>query len=321
MITVVIPAYNEADNIPSLLTNLVKILTDIPVVGQDFEIIVADDHSSDATFDVTANYGDPRVRCIRLAKRSGSHTAVRAGLDHARGYAVLCLAADGQDDPEAVPAMIHAWRQGAHIVWALRSSRVDECMQSRVCAGLFYHLLNFLNPDTKRHTDMSRVDFYLLDRRVVDAVVQCKEKKTSVFGLISWLGFRQDYVEYQRRPRLAGRSKWTFKNRLRLAKDWAVSFSALPLKLVFYLGLMVFSVGMLYALILILNAFLGRPPEGWTSVMVLIVVLSGLQMLMLGIIGEYLWRNLNESRKRPLYCIERSSQDPPLSNSSTMTSP
>ena len=305
-LSIVIPAYNEADNIVDTMQEVEAIVLLIGAgVGPDYEIIVVDDHSSDNTYEVVRQRGDHRVRSLRLSRRSGSHVALRAGLDIATGEAVICIAADGQDDPGMIKKMVEKWQSGAAIVWALRRSRKHEPFYQKILAAVFYRLLSWFSGFEPR-IDLSRADFYLLDRKVVDAVSSCRERNTSLFGLIVWLGFVQDFVEYDRRSRRAGKSKWNFRGRLHLAKDWIIAFSGLPLKLMTYAGFVIAGTGFIYALFVIIHSLLfGSPLLGWSSMMTMILLLGGGQIMMLGILGEYLWRTLDESRNRPAYFIER----------------
>lgn len=303
-ISIVIPAYNESEAIKDTIQELFATLNKIPAIKK-IEIIVVDDNSRDNTFDIIKNIGDPSIKCLRLSRRYGSHVALRAGLREANGNVTLCISADGQDDPGCVERMLEKWRNGIKIVWALRKDRNNEPWHVRKTAQLFYGLINRINGDKIDSIDLSRADFYLLDRDVVSAINACPEKNTSLFGLIAWLGFNQDFVEYQRRPRRIGKSKWNFRRRLRLALDWIVAFSGLPLKIMSLIGIVVASLGFFYAIFIIINAIKGKPATGWASMMVVILVLGGIQMIMLGIIGEYLWRNIEESRNRPLYFIEK----------------
>lgn len=303
MISVVIPAYNEADNIHQTLTELLAVMGDEPC-----EIIVVDDHSGDETYERVVLFGQTHVHGIRLSRRSGSHVALRAGLLHARGDAVLCISADGQDNPEAVRQMIAKWRDGSQIVWALRQKRDNESLGQKYFSLAFYKLLSTLaETQGGNGIDLARADFYLLDRQVVDAVNRCSERHSSLFGLIAWSGFRQDWVEYARLARRAGQSKWNFRARFRLAKDWIIAFSGLPLKAMTMVGFSVAVLGLLYAALTFVRVFSGIPIQGWASLMIAVLVLGGLQMAMLGIIGEYLWRTLDETRNRPLFFIEKMS--------------
>lgn len=301
-ISIVIPAYNEELNIKPAVLGVKDAMKHASV--EDYEVIVMDDHSSDKTFDVVAGLGGANVKCIRLSRRSGSHSALRAGLEIAGGDAVLCISGDGQDDPSCLIEMLEKWHKGAHVVWALRKSRKDESWHVRLPAGMFYRIMLWLSSVKSNNIDLSRADFFLLDRKVVDAVNSCPERNTSLFGLIAWMGFNQDCAEYVRRSRSSGRSKWTFRARFHLAKDWIVAFSGIPLKIMSLFGFCVALIGFLYGLYVIVNSFLAKPAPGWSSLMVAIFILGGVQMIMLGMMGEYLWRNLEESRRRPLYFIE-----------------
>lgn len=303
-VSIVIPAFNEADNISDLLSEISQ-STVFSANEFDGEIIVVDDASTDNTFAKASSFTSIPVTVLRLSRRSGSHVAIRAGLDAATGEATICLAADGQDDPAVVEHMLKKWNDGADIVWALRQHRQDEKLVSRLLAKTFYQLLTLFGADN-REIDLSRADFYLLDRKVVEALKSCPERNTSLFGLIAWLGFKQEMVEYNRRQRKTGLSKWNFKSRLRLALDWIIAFTGIPLKLVTYTGFFIAVLGFFYAVFVIGHSLiLGNPVQGWSSVMTAILLLGGGQMMMLGIIGEYLWRTLDESRNRPCYFISR----------------
>ncbi|NMC50088.1 MAG: glycosyltransferase family 2 protein [Desulfovibrio sp.] len=308
MISLVLPAYNESRSLPGTIADIRAALAGLSEFAEDFEIIVVDDHSEDDTFGVVAALADPRITCLRLSKRSGSHVALRVGLARARGRVACCLSADGQDDPGALPRMIAAWRDGARVVWALRRNLEEEPLRVRLFAQVFYRLLQMLNPGLRGRIDLSRADFYLLDRRVVDAIVKCGERNTSLFGLIVWLGFTQTGVEYDRRPRRHGQSKWNFRSKMRLALDWIVSFSGVPLRLMTFLGFGIAGLGALYALVVIVRAiFFGAAVLGWPSIVTLILILGGLQLVTLGVFGEYLWRIFDETKKRPLAFIEADS--------------
>ncbi len=306
-ISIVIPAYNEEPNIANAILSVKDLVARVGI--RDYEIIVVDDHSDDNTFEAVKKFGADNINCIRLSRRSGSHTALRAGLANSRGDAVLCIAADGQEDIGVLPEMIKKRLAGAKVIWALKKDRKAEAWHMRKAAQLFYRILLLLDETQEQNIDFSRADFFMLDRTVVKAINACPEKNTSLFGLIGWLGFRSDFVEYDRKPRVRGKTKWSFKRRLRLARDWIIAFSGLPLKIMSIMGAVVATAGFIYGAFLIIHAIVGKPAPGWSSIMVAIFVLGGLQMMMLGVIGEYLWRNLDESRKRPLYFVETSTSN------------
>ncbi len=303
-ISVVVPAYNESDNIKTTIQELLSIIRSIHDV-EKIQIIIVDDHSSDNTYNVVEQLQEKEISSLRLSRRSGSHTAIRAGLREATGDVILCISADGQDDASCFEKMLDKWRDGAQIVWALRDNREDETFISKISAQFFYKILKWLGGHADSKFDLSRADFYLLDRAVVNAINACIERNTSLFGLIVWLGFNQDFVEYKRRFRRYGKSKWNFRSRIRLAKDWIVAFSGIPLRLITVIGFLFAAMGFLFSIYLFLVYLLSKNVQGWTSIMVGILVLGGIQMMMLGIMGEYLWRNLDESRRRPLFFIEK----------------
>ena len=304
-ISVLISAYNESDNIKNTIEEVLSVVKKISEI-ENTQIIVIDDHSSDNTYEIAKQMN---VSCLRLSRRSGFHVAVRAGMMNAKGDVAIYISADGQEDISCLPEMLKKWRKGAQIIWAIRKDRDNEYWFIRKPAELFYRILVYLLEDKSLQVDIGKADFALIDRKVIDAINSCTERSTSFHGLLSWLGFRQNFVEYDRQERLSGKSKWSFRSRLRLAKDWIIAFSGLPLKLMTVMGFFVAFMGFLYALYLIYNFFLRHPTSGWSSLMVVILVLGGLQMVMFGIVGEYLWRNLGESRKRPLYFIEKSTDD------------
>lgn len=309
ILSIVIPAYNESENIPHTIAGLQESLSAY-APADEVEIIVVDDHSSEPMYEKLESLNDPNVHCIRLSRRSGSHVALRAGLAASRGDAILCISADAQEDPAAVPQMLDKWRQGAQVVWGLRYERSGESLAQKYFSLAFYKMLSTMTESAKDGIDLSRADFYLLDRQVVDCLNRLQENNTSLFGLIAWIGFKQDFIEYERRERRFGKSKWKFRARMRLAKDWIIAFSGLPLKAMTYVGFTVAALGMLYAAFILIRTIIFGVPisavAGWTSLMIVVLVLGGLQMAMLGVVGEYLWRTLEETRRRSLYFVEKS---------------
>ena len=304
-LSVIIPAYNEADNIGDTIDEIQTVVASMGSSIVLSDIVVVDDNSTDETYDRIKDRGDESVRAIRLSRRSGSHVALRAGLDAVTGDVAICISADGQDDPGILSEMISSWEAGCDIVWALRKKRDNEPLLNRLFATLFYRALVWFGGTALTEIDLSRADFYLIDRKVVNAIKACRERNTSLFGLIIWLGFSQGYVEYERRSRKSGESKWNFKSRVQLAKDWIIAFSGVPLKLMTYVGFFIAGTGFLYALFVVTRSILyDSPLLGWPSIMTAILILGGGQIMMLGVMGEYLWRTLDESRDRPTYFVE-----------------
>jgi dolichol-phosphate mannosyltransferase len=302
-ISIVVPSYNEHENIIKLISELKREMNKIHDI-HSFEILVIDDHSMDKTFEVVEKIREKNIRVVRLSRRFGSHIALRAGLSLAKGDVILCLSADGQDDPRVLSEMIKKISNGKDIVWALRTNR-DEPFWQRVCAKLFYKVLFWFTENTDPKINLANADFYMLDRKVVDAINSCSERNTSLFGLIVWLGFAQDFVKYERRARFSGESKWNMRGRLRLAIDWIIAFSGVPIKIISFLGIFIAGIGGLYAIFIFFYAILGYSKPGWAEVVMWILIMGGMQMIMLGVIGEYLWRTMDETRKRPLFVIEK----------------
>jgi polyisoprenyl-phosphate glycosyltransferase len=307
-LTVVIPAMNEEDCISQTLTELKSVLEREKRI-QKYEIIVVDDHSTDDTYKKVGSFENSQIKCIRLSKRSGSHIALRAGLREVSPESfALCISADGQDDPNTLPAMLDKLEQGYQIIWALRTNRENESLVYQGLVSGFYFTLNSLTSKTHVQIDQSKADFFLLNPAATQALNKCEELNTSIFGLISWLGFSQGTVLYNRRNRYAGVSKWNTRKMVHMAKIWITAFSGIPLRITAFLGMITSILGIGFAIYLIIHKFLGNPIAGWTSIMLAVLLLGGIQLLMLGVIGEYIWLTLEESRKRPLYIIEKSSQ-------------
>jgi polyisoprenyl-phosphate glycosyltransferase len=298
MISIVTPAFNEAANLPALYERLVAAMRD---VGGDWEWIVVDDHSRDDTFAVIEALAlrDARVRGFRLSRNSGSHVAITCGLHQVDSDAAVMMAADLQDPPETLATMVGRWRQGAQVVWATRRVQPGEASH-RGFAALYYWIMRRLVGMTEMPA--RGADFFLLDRLVVDAFRRFSERNVSVLALITWLGFRQEFVEYDKQPRLSGQSGWTLARKIKLVVDSITSFSDFPIRLCTYAGLALLacSLGLLIFAVVLLPQLGG----GVLLLLSLIVGLAGVQLVAVGVVGEYVWRALEESRRRPPYLIE-----------------
>jgi glycosyltransferase involved in cell wall biosynthesis len=303
LLSVITPAFNEADNLVRLHERIAAV--DWRALDLDFELLIVDDHSTDATPAVidALIVRDPRVKTIRFSRNFGSHAALTAGLEHATGAAAVVLAADLQDPPETIPALVAEWKKGAATVWAVRGERVGESLQTRLSARIFYSLIGRM---TKMKMPPQGVDFFLLDRTVIEALKLAPERNTSLIAQIQWLGFNQASLSYTKQARAAGRSKWTLAKRIKLSLDWVVGFSYFPIRFMSAVGMLFAFLGFLYALLLIVRRFIFIiPVEGWTSLISVVLITSGVQLMMLGVLGEYLWRSFDASRQRPRYIIER----------------
>jgi dolichol-phosphate mannosyltransferase len=301
LVSVVTPAFNEADNLPSLYRRLLLVFDSQSL---NWEWVVVDDHSGDTTFEVLADLArrDKRVRAVRLARNSGSHAAITCGLHLARGDCAVLMAADLQDPPEVLPKLTGPWLEGAQVVWAVRTHREGEPVATLGLARLYYWLMRRVVGIAEMPA--TGADFLLMDRRVLEAFRQFGESNASVLALITWMGFRQVAIPYDKQARVHGRSGWSLAKKVKLVVDSVTSFTYLPIRAMSYVGFAVSLAGFAYAGHVLLNRLRGHPAEGWSSLMVAVLVVGGTQMLMMGVLGEYVWRALDESRRRPRYLIE-----------------
>ncbi len=304
LVSVVVPVYHNSASLPDLLVRFQALAKKNP--SDHFEFVFVDDGSRDDSFTVLQALAlrDPRVRIIKLSRNFGSTAAILAGLAHARGEAVAAIAADLQDPPEIIDDMLARWRAGSKVIVATRDSRGDPPLTALLAAG-FYKLFRRFAIGTM---PPGGFDFFLIDRQVCDLINGIKEKNTYLMGLILWLGFAPVVLHYhrQRRENRYGHSMWTLAKKLKYFADSFVAFSYMPVRLASLLGLSLSVLGGLYALsIIIMRLVSGVQVEGWTSLMVVLLLTSGVQLLMTGILGEYLWRNLEEARKRPQVVVEQ----------------
>lgn len=302
LISIVVPVYYNAASLPALHQRLTALAAAEPAYA--FEFIFVDDGSGDHSYRLLTEIAaaDPRVRLIKLTRNFGSNTAILAGLSHARGHAHAFIAADLQDPPETLPDLLRAWENGAKVVLAVRRDRLGDPWSTRLFAGLFNRLFERL---VFPGLSPQGVGFFLIDRQVTRVLVQAEERNPHLVGLLLWTGFPHVQVPYDRRERPHGESRWTFRKKLKFFIDAFAAFSYLPLRLASALGFLLAFLGGLYALLVIaLRLFGAIPIPGWTALMVVVLILSGVQLLILGILGEYLWRTLDASRRRPLFVIE-----------------
>jgi glycosyltransferase involved in cell wall biosynthesis len=300
--SVVVPAYNEADGIAAFHARLGCVMSSL---GERWEVVYVNDGSQDATLHILEDLhrGDPHTALVNLSRNFGKEIATTAGLDHAAGEAVIIIDADLQDPPEAIPEFVAAWRRGSDMVYGQRRSRQGESWLKRATAAVFYRAMRNWG-DTPVPPDVG--DFRLMSRRAVDALLQLREQHRFMKGLFAWIGLPSCAVPYDRAPRNAGHTKWTYWKLWNLAIEGFTSFSVLPLKVATYLGLAVAAFAVVFGLQLVLRTLLfGNPVPGYSSLMAIILFLGGTQLVTLGVIGEYLGRVFNETKHRPLYVTER----------------
>ena len=301
LVSVITPAWNEARNLPALYERLRAALTTADLA---WEWIIVDDHSGDTTFDAVRDLAarDGRVRGVRLAGNVGSHAAIACGLDEAQGDAAVVLAADLQDPPEEIPALLGRWRSGAQVVWAARRRIPGERWEGSGFSLLYYWLMRRVVG--MRQMPAAGADFFLVDRVVIDAFRHLRERHTSVLALITWLGFRQDQVEYDKQPRLHGTSGWSMRKKLKLLLDSITGFSDLPVTACWTVGLLLMCAGFLLGVAGVSGFAWGVLAPAHVVLLGAIGGASGVALVMLGIVGEYVWRALDEARQRPRYFIE-----------------
>lgn len=302
MISVVIPVFNEGEGVKNAYFAIRDVMrAELP--DEKYEIIFVDDGSHDDSFEYIAALcaEDKNIRGIKLSTNCGAHTAIRAGLEHARGDVACFLACDLQDPPHLIPKMLDRLEGRVQIVAAARNRRKDPWL-SRLFSMAFQNLARTM---VSRNLPPGGASMFMLGPKALKAIKKFGERNLSLEGLFVTMGFAQATVNYDRQVRRQGTSKWTLTKRLKLFADFFVAYSYTPIRLMSYLGMGVAFIGFLYALVLIINKLIfAVPVAGWTTLMVVVLVIGGIQMVMIGIIGEYLWRTLDEARGRPRYIIE-----------------
>lgn len=294
------PVFNEAESLPELYRRMCKVMDGL---DGTCELILVNDGSQDGTPQLlrALQTADARVRVLEFSRNFGHQMAITAGLDYAGGSAVVIIDADLQDPPEAIPQLVTEWQRGAQVVFAVRAKRLGESWLKRSTAAAFYRIINRL---TELHIPLDSGDFRLLDRQVVLALREVREHHRFMRGLSVWLGFRQASVQYVRNERFAGVSKYPMRKMLRFAADGITSFSYVPLQLATTLGFIAAGMALLgipAVLLLRLSGYLAF--EGQATTLSSVLLLGGVQLIFLGIIGEYLGRIYNEVKKRPLYIL------------------
>ncbi len=301
-ISLLIPAYNEQEVIRALYERLGMLAEKTP--DYDFEFLFVNDGSRDKTLEIIKAYAekDRRIAYVNLSRNFGKEIAMIAGLDHVSGDATVIIDADLQDPPELIPQMIEFWEQGYDDVYARRSSRKGETWFKKATSTLFYKILQkSTNIPIQRDTG----DFRLLSRRCVEALKTIRESQRYTKGYFSWIGYKKKEITYVRDPRLAGESKWNYFKLVNLAIDGIVSFTTVPLRWSTILGIITSVLAFIYIIYLVIRtALFGTDLAGYPSMMAVILFLGGIQLLSIGIIGEYVGRIFNETKNRPLYFVE-----------------
>ena len=301
MLSIVVPAFNEQDNIEPFRREIQTVLDRIT---SRWEIVFVNDGSTDATLSIllALHDSDPRIKVINLSRNFGKEAALTAGLDHAQGDAVVPIDVDLQDPPELIEKMVELWQQGNDVVYATRELRHGESWLKKFTATYFYQLISKISPlDIPRDTG----DFRLIDRKVLESIQQLRETHRFMKGLFSWVGYKQVSIVYDRNPRHKGKTKYNYWKLWNFAIEGITSFSIAPLQLATYFGLLVSLFAFCYGIFIIGKTIIyGIDVPGYASLMVTLLFLGGVQLISIGILGEYLGRIYGEVKKRPLYLVQ-----------------
>jgi dolichol-phosphate mannosyltransferase len=297
LLSVVAPIYNEEELLEQFYSRVCGALE-----GLEFELVLVDDGSSDASTEILARLAaaDPRVRVVYLSRNFGHQTALTAGLDHARGDAVVMLDADLQDPPELIPRMLDHWRAGCDVVYAVREQREGESRFKLMTASWFYKLFDKLAQVELQH---NAGDFRLLDRKALQALLSMRERNRFLRGMTVWVGYRQAAVPYRRDPRYAGETKYTLSRMVRFSLDAISSFSHRPLQLATLFGFLISTLAFVAIPVVVALRIAGSYLPGFSSLTIAVLLLGGIQLIAIGIIGEYVGRIYDEVKGRPLYLV------------------
>jgi len=302
MVTILIPAYNEEEVLEKLYDRLTEVIASIK--NYEFEILFVNDGSKDDTINIIKNYRerDKRISYVSLSRNFGKETAMIAGLDYAKGDAVVIIDADLQDPPELIPEMIKYWEDGYDDIYAKRRDRDGETWFKKWSSKTFYRILQGM---TKIPIQKDTGDFRLLDRRCVEALKKLRETQRYTKGMFSWIGYNKKEILFDRDPRAAGKTKWNYFKLMDLAIEGITSFTTFPLRVSSFLGIGISFLAFIYMIIIIVKTLIyGEVVQGYPSLMVVLLFLGGAQLISIGIIGEYIGRIFNETKRRPLYFID-----------------
>lgn len=300
-ISLLIPVYNEEESLPLLYKELCNVLNNLP--NYNFEILFIDDGSKDNSLNIlrTFRINDNRINYISFSRNFGKETAMIAGFDYITGDAVIILDADLQDPPELIPEMIRYWEEGYDDVYAKRRSRDGETWLKKFTSKAYYKLLQKIS---KIEIQEDTGDFRLLDKRAIEAIKKIRERQRYTKGIFSWIGFNKKEILFDRKLRAAGKTKWNYLKLFNLAMEGVTSFTTMPLKIASLLGMLVSAFSILYMFIILIKSLIWKDPvQGYPSMMVTILFIGGVQLICLGIIGEYIGRIFNETKYRPLYIV------------------
>lgn len=300
-ITILIPCYNEEKSLPLLYAELIKVMGRVKNDIYDWEILFVNDGSKDDTLNIIKDFRskDQRVNFVNLSRNFGKENAMLAGFDYATGDCVIILDADLQDPPSLIPLMLEYWNQGYQDVYARRADRGKESWLRKHCSLLFYRILD----NTTRFDVLQNVgDFRLLDRRCIRALCKMRETERYTKGMFCWIGYKKKEIIFDRGDRIAGNSNWNFFTLLNLAIEGITSFTTAPLRIATFCGFAIAFVSFIFGLYFLSKTLIfGDPVQGFTTIIVVVLFLGGIQLIAIGILGEYIGRIFNESKNRPVY--------------------
>ena len=323
LITVIVPAYNEEETLPDITKRLEKLSQKVP--QYNFEFLFVNDGSRDKTLEILQDFAtrDPRISYINLSRNFGKEIGVAAGLDYAQGNAVVIMDADGQEPPELIPTMIQWWEKGYDDVYARRNKKKDSAVR-RFTSHTYYRTLQHM---TRIPIQVDTGDFRLFSRKCVMALRQFREASRQNKALFSWIGYRKKEITYDQPPRTAGQTKWKFgllspgNSLINLAIDGFTSFTTLPLRFITIAGLFISLAAFIYIIVILIQAAMGVPRiGGYNTLLILVLFLGGVQLISLGVIGEYIGRIFIETKGRPLYLVQDVHQNKPTSKTTKTTS-
>jgi polyisoprenyl-phosphate glycosyltransferase len=304
MISIIVPCYYNGKNLPVTIPQLIENEKQYPE-GTQIEYVFVDDGSKDETYDQLVSFWNlypDKITVLKLAGNVGSHSAVLAGMDYCRGDCCVILAADLQDPPELIPRMFNYWNQGIKLVIANRQDRQEPFLQ-KILSGIYHSIIKKF---AIANIPPGGFDLVLFDKQIKEELLAIKERNTNILYLMSWMNFDYINIPYVRRKREIGKSKWTFRKKLKLFVDSFVAFSYFPIRLITFVGLILGVLAFIYAGFIVYSKLTGKiNNDGWSSLMTVILFVSAFQMIAMGILGEYVWRTLDASRKRPNYVIDQ----------------
>lgn len=311
-IDIIVPAYNEEEALPFLFERLEKIMNEN--TNYQFEILFVNDGSKDKTLEIIKQKReqDNRISYVNFSRNFGKETAMIAGLDYSTGDAVIFIDADLQDPPELIPELIKYWEQGYDDVYARRKTREGETFFKKFTSKMYYKILQKMS---RVEVQVDTGDFRLLDRRCVNALKKLRESQRCTKSMFSWIGYNKKEVLYDRDPRVAGKTKWNYKRLVDLAIDGITSFTTSPLRLSTFIAIPTFAALAIYFIYVIIKCFVVQAPiQAYQAIILLILFFSGIQILLFGIMGEYLGRIFNETKNRPLYLVDEYNNEKEMNN-------